>query len=124
MFEFDHLNRVGGCTPASPSDQKGPTNALRNRNNAIDARTRASSVTPFHKGVDVRRNGFGVLEQAFGTLEVARHYIPDLPSFQVGGHRRFQVAKLSLPLRDSMAVTARSGESWTRADMLIIAKVG
>ena len=73
----------------SPSDQKRPTNALRNRNNAIDARTRAASVTPFHKGVDVRRNGFGVLEQAFGTLEVARHHIPDLPSFQVGGHETF-----------------------------------
>ncbi|KAJ5647729.1 hypothetical protein N7490_004101 [Penicillium lividum] len=42
-----------------------------------------------HQGVAVRRNGFGVLEQAVGTLEVARHDIPDLPSLQVGGHETF-----------------------------------
>jgi hypothetical protein len=33
-------------------------------------------------------------------------------------------AKLSLPVRGSMAVTARSGESWTRADIVRIMKAG
>jgi hypothetical protein len=31
---------------------------------------------------------------------------------------------LSLPVRGSMAVTARSGESWTRADIVRIVKAG
>ena len=44
----------------------------------------------FHQGVDVCRNGFGVvLEQTVGTLEVARHDIPHLPGFEIGGHKTF-----------------------------------
>jgi stage V sporulation protein SpoVS len=33
----------------------------------------------------IRRNGFGVLEQAVRTLKVARHHIPDLPRFEIYG---------------------------------------
>jgi hypothetical protein len=37
--------------------------------------------------------------------------------------RRFQVAKLSLQVSGSIAVTAQSGELWTRVDILL-EKVG
>jgi hypothetical protein len=33
--------------------------------------------------------GLAVLEQTIGTLKVARHYIPDLPCFETGGHETF-----------------------------------
>ncbi|KAJ5653331.1 hypothetical protein N7490_000334 [Penicillium lividum] len=43
----------------------------------------------FHQRVNIDRNRFDVFEQTVGTLKVARHDIPDLPTFQVGGHETF-----------------------------------
>jgi hypothetical protein len=42
-----------------------------------------------YQGADVRRDWLGILEQAVWTLKVARHHIPDLPRFEVGGHETF-----------------------------------
>jgi hypothetical protein len=47
-----------------------------------------------HQGVDVRHNVFAILEQAIGTLKVARHYNPDLPCFEIGGHEAFPGCKV------------------------------
>jgi hypothetical protein len=39
-----------------------------------------------HKRSDIRRDWLGIFELAIRTLEVARHYVPDLPGFQIGSH--------------------------------------
>lgn len=36
---------------------------------------------------DIRRDGHGILEQIVGPLKVARHNVPALPGFKVGGHQ-------------------------------------
>ena len=46
-----------------------------------------------YQGVDVRRNGPGLLEQTVRALKVARHDILDLSSFQVEGCEMFPARK-------------------------------
>jgi hypothetical protein len=40
----------------------------------------------FHQRSDISRDWLGIFQLAIWTLEVARHYVPDLPGFQVGSH--------------------------------------